>query len=93
MMPDDLGGPDGITHVLVSVRQRQGSQAQRAAVRGRPDQQLPTLKMKEGATHQGIRLLPESEKSKAMNALLEPLEGIQPSGHLDFTTGRPVMGF
>ena len=32
MMPDDLGGPDGITHVLVSVRQRQGSQAQRAAV-------------------------------------------------------------
>lgn len=32
MMLDDLGGPDGTTHILVSVRQRQESQAQRAAV-------------------------------------------------------------
>lgn len=33
MMLDDLGGPDGITHVLVSIRQRQESQAQKGSVR------------------------------------------------------------
>lgn len=32
MMLDDLGGPDGITHGLMSIRQRQESPAQRAAV-------------------------------------------------------------
>ena len=51
------------------------------------------LKIEEGAANQEYRWLLEAGKSKETDSLLEPLEGMKPHEHLDFSPVRSASDF